>query len=401
MDLDLTRTLQQPSDSTIVLLVLDGLGGLPSAPNGTTELEAARTPVLDGLAREGICGLHTPVAAGVTPGSGPAHLSLFGYDPLTHQVGRGVLSALGIGFDLRPGDVAVRGNFCTVDDRDVVTDRRAGRISSETNRRLCERLRKIEIDDSDLYLETVKEHRFLLVLRGEGLQPDVGDTDPQAIGRAPLEPKARRPEAERTASALRQFLAGARDILSTEEPANMILLRGISSQPSWPTLPDVYGLRTAAVAAYPMYRGVAALVGMDMLPTGDDFGDELATVSGRWAEYDFFFLHFKPTDSAGEDGDFDRKAELIESVDLALPRLLELKPDVLVVTGDHSTPSTLKSHSWHPVPVLLWSSTCRPDTVTRFGERSCAAGGLGPRLAATSILPLACAHGGRLARFGA
>ena len=279
--------------------------------------------------------------------------------------------------------------------------RRAGRISSETNRRLCERLRKIEIDDFDLYLETVKEHRFLLVLRGEGLQPHVGDTDPLAIGRAPLAPKARRPEAERTASALRQFLAGARDILSTEEPANMILLRGISSQPSWPTLPDVYGLRAAAVAAYPMYRGVAALVGMDVLPTGDGFGDELATVSGRWAEYDFFFLHFKPTDSAGEDGDFDRKAELIESVDLALPRLLELKPDVLVVTGDHSTPSTLKSHSWHPVPVLLWSSTCRPDTVTRFGERSCTAGGLGPRLAATSILPLACAHGGRLAKFGA
>lgn len=401
MDLIRLRALQRPADTRIVLLVLDGLGGLPAHRDGATELEAARTPHLDRLAREGICGLHEPVAPGITPGSGPAHLALFGYDPLTYEVGRGVLAALGIGFDLRAGDVAARGNFCTIDDKGLVTDRRAGRIDSETNRRLCDRLRGIELEGAELFLETVKEYRFLLVLRGDSLSAGIADTDPQSSGRPPLEPEARDEDAGPTASLVARFADRARELLADEARANMVLLRGFSSRPSWPLLPSIYGVRAAAVAAYPMYRGVAALVGMDVLDTGEAFAEQLETIAGSWGDYDFFFLHFKSTDSAGEDGDFPRKVELIEAVDRALPQLLDLGPDVLVVTGDHSTPSVLRSHSWHPVPALLWSKTCRPDAVDRFGEGSCLSGGLGARLPATSLLRLAFAHAQRLAKFGA
>lgn len=353
MDLDRLRALQRPADTRIVLLVLDGLGGLPAHRDGATELEAARTPHLDRLAREGICGLAEPVAPGITPGSGPAHLALFGYDPLRYEVGRGVLSALGIDFGLRRGDVAARGNFCTLDEAGLVSDRRAGRIDSETNRRLCERLREIEIEEAELFIETVKEYRLLMVLRGESLSPEIEDTDPQTTGRAPLEPEPATPDARPTADAVARFLGRARELLADEARANMVLLRGFSSRPSWPLLPSIYGIRAAAVATYPMYRGVAALVGMEVLETGEAFAEQLETVAESWSDYDFFFLHFKSTDSAGEDGDFPRKVELIEAVDRALPQLLDLGPDVLVVTGDHSTPSVLRSHSWHPVPALL------------------------------------------------
>jgi 2,3-bisphosphoglycerate-independent phosphoglycerate mutase len=395
------RTLQRPADSTVVLLVMDGLGGLPTTESQLTELEAARTPNLDRLAREGICGLHQPAGAGITPGSGPAHLALFGYDPLEHQVGRGVLAALGIGFDLRDNDVAARGNFCTVDSDGVVTDRRAGRLDSETNRRLCERLREISIDGVELFVDTVKEYRFLLVLRGENLSPEVADTDPQQTGRQPLRAEAQRTGARRTAELVQRFVEQAGTVLADEEQGNMVLLRGFSSRPDWPTLPEIYGVRAAAAASYPMYRGVAQLVGMEVLDACDSFESELEAVERHWNDYDLFFVHFKKTDSAGEDGDFARKVELIESVDAAVPRLLHLEPDVVVATGDHSTPAGLRNHSWHPVPALLWGSACRPDPVQQFGESSCLAGGLGPRLPATDLMPLAFAHAGRLGKLGA
>ncbi len=395
------RALQRPADTTVVLLVMDGLGGLPTTESQLTELEAARTPNLDRLAAEGICGLHQPAGAGITPGSGPAHLALFGYDPLEHQVGRGVLAALGIGFDLRDNDVAARGNFCTVDSDGVVTDRRAGRLDSETNRRLCERLREISIDGVELLVDTVKEYRFLLVLRGENLSPEVADTDPQQTGRQPLRAEAQQPGARRTAELVQEFAEKAREMLADEEQGNMVLLRGFSSRPDWPTLPEIYGVRAAAAASYPMYRGVAQLVGMEVLDACDSFESELEAVERHWSEHDLFFVHFKKTDSAGEDGDFARKVELIESVDAAVPRLMHLEPDVVVVTGDHSTPAGLRNHSWHPVPALLWGSTCRPDPVQQFGESSCLAGGLGPRLPATDLMPLAFAHAGRLGKLGA
>jgi 2,3-bisphosphoglycerate-independent phosphoglycerate mutase len=401
MDLDFIQRLIKPAETKIVLLVLDGVGGLPQEPRGPTEIEAAHTPNLDDLAARGICGLQQPVGPGITPGSGPGHLALFGYDPIKYQVGRGVLSALGIDFKLTPQDVAARGNFGTVDEKGRVADRRAGRIPTEKNKELCALLREIELPGVELFIETVKEYRLLLVLRGEGLSGEVTDTDPQEIGEKPLEPEPLSSEAEKTARLVREFLDQARKILADHHPANVVLLRGFSKRPHWPQVEDVFGLKAAAIAAYPMYRGVAQLVGMQVLDAGEAVEEEFDVLENRWNDFDFFFLHVKRMDSAGEDGDFDRKVALIEEVDTQVPRLLELEPDVLIVTGDHSTPSLLKYHSWHPVPVILWSRYCRADGVGRFGERACMAGGLGPRIPAVDLMPLALANALRLEKFGA
>jgi 2,3-bisphosphoglycerate-independent phosphoglycerate mutase len=401
MDFELSRKLLAPSETTIVLIVLDGLGGLPSETHRETELEAANTPNLDELASSGTCGLHEAVGSGITPGSGPGHLALFGYDPIRYQVGRGVLAALGIDFDLRSEDVAARGNFCTVDENGRVTDRRAGRISTERNEELCELLRKIDLGAAELFIQTVKEHRFLLVLRGEDLHADILDTDPQQTGRKPLEAEAREDKAERAAGLVRSFADRAQAILGDRHPANMVLLRGFSRKPQWPRFSDVFGLRAAAIAGYPMYRGLAKLIGMDIVETSADLDRQMDVLEEQWGGHDFFFVHVKATDSAGEDGDFGRKVSAIEEFDKRVPRLRSLHPDVLVVTGDHSTPAALKNHSWHPVPVLLWSKTCRPDRVEQFGERPCVGGGLGARFPASDLIPLAMAHALRYGKFGA
>ncbi len=383
------------------MLVMDGIGGLPLEPHGLTELETARTPHLDDLAAKGICGLQLPIGSGITPGSGPGHLSLFGYDPVKYQVGRGVLAALGSGFDLQPQDVAARGNFCTVDENGVVVDRRAGRISSETNAKLCEKLCTQVSCGADIFVQTVKEHRFLLVLRGKDLSGGLFDTDPQVVGSKPLEPRGVSHHAEKTVKIVKEFVDQAKHILADEHPANMILLRGFSKKPDWPQFPKTFRLKSAAIAAYPMYRGLAKLIGMDVLETGQTIEEEVATLKHHWNKYDFFFVHVKKTDSYGEDGNFTNKASIIEEVDGMIPRIMELKPDVVIVTGDHSTPSLLKSHSWHPVPVLLYSKQCRPDEVTTFGERACMRGGLGPRLPAVELVPIALANAQRLEKFGA
>lgn len=401
MELEFIRNLKKDMETKIVLLVMDGLGGLPAGSDGFTELEKANMPNLDELASHGICGLHVPVAPGITPGSGPAHLALFGYDPYRYQVGRGVLSALGIDFELQKTDVAARGNFCTLDGDGFISDRRAGRISTEKNQELCKMLREIKLPGVDLFIETVKEYRILLVLRGDGLEANIADTDPQERGLKPLEPDPMTSNSKKTADLLKQFLEQARDKLSNHHPANMLLLRGFANKPDWPGFKDVFGLRAAAIAGYPMYRGVAKLVGMDLLEAVDDVKQEFHILKQHWNHYDFFFLHVKRIDSAGEDGDFDRKVGLIEEVDKQIPGLLELKPDTIIVTGDHSTPSQLGYHSWHPVPVILWSEHCRADQVMQFGERACMQGGLGPRLPAIDLMPLALANAQRLEKFGA
>jgi 2,3-bisphosphoglycerate-independent phosphoglycerate mutase len=401
MDLNVIQDLIRKNQSKIVLLVMDGIGGAPEEEGGPTELEAADSPNLDQLASRSICGLHEPVGPGITPGSGPGHLALFGYNPLKYQVGRGVLAALGIGFDLQHGDVAARGNFCTIDANGKVTDRRAGRISNETNQKLVAMLREIEIPGVEVFVETVKEHRFLLVLRGKELKGSIADTDPQETGKEPLKAKAKTEEAEYTAGLVNQFLEKARDVLKDQHPANMIVTRGFAERPDWPTFGGSFGLKAAAIAAYPMYRGVAKLVGMEVVNTGSELEDEFETLKQRWDEFDFFFLHVKPTDSSGEDGDFERKKGVVERVDKQIPGLLELNPDVLVITGDHSTPSILKSHGWQPVPTLLNSRLCRPDNVKTFGERACIGGGLGPAFPAENLLPLALANAERLEKFGA
>jgi len=401
MDLKLIASLQQPADTKVVLLVMDGLGGLPIQTGGPTELEAANTPNLDALAALSMCGLHQPVAPGVTPGSGPAHLALFGYDPLTYQVQRGVLEALGVDFPLQRQDVAARGNFCTMDDEGRLTDRRAGRIPTEVGAKLCDLLTEIELSGVELFVRPVKDYRFLFVLRGPDLSDAISETDPQMTGVPPLEPEALEPEAAKTAELVRLFLEKARDVLKDHHPANSMVLRGFAQTPDWPTFTEVYGMRAAAIALYPMYRGVAKLVGMEVLDVHGDLEDEFSLLEQAWADYDFFFLHIKPTDSAGEDGAFDRKVGIIEQVDALLPRLLALDPDVVVVTGDHSTPAALKAHSWHPVPAMLYAKTGRRDSVTRFGETACLSGGLGPHLPGCDLLPLALAHAQRMKKFGA
>jgi 2,3-bisphosphoglycerate-independent phosphoglycerate mutase len=398
---EFVKALAQSADTKLLFVVIDGLGGLPHPPEGKTELEAATTPNLDRLARDGICGLHIPVRSAVTPGSGPAHLGLFGYDPVEYQVGRGVLSALGVGFDLRPEDVASRGNFCTIDGEGKITDRRAGRIPTETGKKMCDILSGISISGVEVFVQPVKEYRFLLVLRGDGLSGAVADTDPQHTGKAPLAANPLSKNAKKTAKIVDEFAAQAKKLLADQHPANMVLLRGFSMRPTWPLLPDIYGVRAAAIATYPMYRGVARLVGMEVLSTGETVEDEIETLQSHWNDYDFFYFHVKKTDSAGEDGDFDRKVSVLEEFDKLVPRLTELKPDVVVVTGDHSTPSVLASHSWHPVPILLWSKFCRTDMVQSFGERSCLAGGLSPRLPSYEIMPLAMANALRIEKFGA
>jgi 2,3-bisphosphoglycerate-independent phosphoglycerate mutase len=399
---DLIRQLREPNSTKIVLLVADGLGGLPIAPNGPTELEAARTPNLDALAAEGVVGLSTPVAPGITPGSGPGHLGLFGYDPLDHPIGRGVLEALGIGVEVGPRDVAIRGNFCTLDDQGRVIDRRAGRIPTATCAALVAKLRAgVRIEGVETRIEPVREYRLVVRFRGDGLGDHVCDTDPLATGLHPLEPRAGDPGSEKTARIASEFLHQARAILKDERPANFLMLRGFAKHPQIATMEDVYGVQPVAIAVYPMYRGLARLVGMTVVEPGATLADQIDTARANWGAYDFFFIHYKYTDSSGEDGDFARKVAMIEALDAEVPRLRALGPDVLIVTGDHSTPSRMRSHSFHPVPTLLWApATVRPDLVTAFGERPCLHGGLGQFLA-KDLMPLALAHAGRLQKFGA
>jgi len=398
--LELIRGLARPSPSKIVLLVIDGLGGLPHPKTGKTELETARTPNLDKLAAAGICGLIDPISPGITPGSTPGHLALFGYDPVKFNIGRGVVEAMGIDFDLKSGDVAARGNFCTVDEKGLITDRRAGRISTEKCAELCQLLKGLVIDGVKLSVLPVREHRFVIVFQGKGLAPDVSDSDPQQLGVAPKAVSALNAKAKTMATVANRFVEQAKIILAKRQPANMLLLRGFSQRPHLPTMSEIYKLKPAAIAAYPMYRGLAKLLGMQVLNTGATIAEEITTLKENFNVYDFFFLHIKKTDSAGEDGDFERKVKIIEETDKSLPILTGLKPDVLMVTGDHSTPATLKGHSWHPLPCVLNSRWCRPDRVGGFSETACILGGLG-HFPATQIMPLAMAHALKLAKFGA
>ena len=393
-------------DTRIVLTVIDGLGGLPHPETGKSELETARTPHLDKLAASSVLGLTDPVGAGITPGSGPGHLALFGYDPVQHQVGRGALSALGLNFPLQPGDVAARGNFAAADAQGRITDRRAGRIPTELSAKLCEQLRDIAIPGAEFFVQPESGYRFLLVIRGAGLSAALTDSDPQTTGRPPRPVQPRQDdrsspseEAAHTAELVNRFIAQAHQILEAERPANTILLRGFAERPSLPSLAELYGLRPAAIAVYPVYHGLARLAGMTVLDTGTDFAAEVETLRKHRAEYDFFFIHYKWTDSAGEDGDFDRKVALLEAFDTHVPALLDMAADVLVIAGDHSTPAVMAAHSWHPVPFLLHANTAFPDQTTTFSERACMQGGLG-RFPATDAMHLMLAHAGKLAKFG-
>ncbi|MEI8172429.1 MAG: 2,3-bisphosphoglycerate-independent phosphoglycerate mutase [Deltaproteobacteria bacterium] len=402
MDAEFIDTLVVKNNTKIIFLIMDGLGGLPMGGRDQTELEAARTPNLDALAGKSVCGLLDPVGYGITPGSGPAHFALFGYDPFKNNIGRGILEAAGIDFPMTDRDLLIRINFATIDTNGIIVDRRAGRIDNETNKRICRKLRENiqKISGTEIIFEPVREHRALLALRGDGLRDEIQETDPQQAGLHPFSPKALVPEAEETAALLDELVNKARAILSDEKKANMLLLRGYSRYRRYPSMEKRYGLNALAIAAYPMYRGIARLLGMTIGPQPENIRAEFMALRENYKAHDFFFVHIKPTDSRGEDGDFDAKVKVIEEVDSLIPLVTELNPDVLVVTGDHSTPAALASHSWHAVPAILSSATCRPDRVERFGERDCIGGGLG-RMPTMYLMGLALAHARRLEKFGA
>ncbi|MCC6652334.1 MAG: 2,3-bisphosphoglycerate-independent phosphoglycerate mutase [Candidatus Eisenbacteria bacterium] len=405
MPASVLESLVISNTTKIVLLVLDGLGDLPNAERAwQTPLEAARTPNLDAIAPLSALGRVLPVGPGITPGSGPGHLGLFGYDPVETTVGRGVLEALGAGMELKPGDVAARANFCTLDSAGIVTDRRAGRIPSETCAKLVALLKEkaARFEDVDIILEPGKGHRFVAVLRGPGLGGEVSDADPHKEGKAIPAAHAMVSGAanEKTARIINAFMQRAAEVLANEHPANAALARGFSARPHFPGYRERFQLRAAAIAAYPMYRGVAQLAGMDLFVPGDSPADAFAVAKQKWNDYDFFFVHVKGTDMAGEDGDFEGKKSVIETVDAALPQLLALNPDVLCITGDHSTPTPVKGHSWHPVPALIHGKWCFADGSPRFHEKACRTGSFSG-LASKDLMAVLLANAGRLDKYGA
>ena len=399
IDLEQLHDCYVSTSSKIVLLVVDGLGGLARPETGRSELETANLPNLDAMARESACGLTTPVLPGVAPGSGPGHLALFGYNPLKYIIGRGALEALGIDVELRPGDVAARGNFCTVDSSGSLVDRRAGRIPTELSAPLCERLDRIELPGVQIDVFPVQDYRFVLRLRGEGLSESITETDPQITGVTALEVRPIEPAAAKTAELVNGFVRQAGGLLAEEERGNMVLLRGWAQLPSLPPMGDVYRLNPAGIAAYPMYRGLATVASMEIIPTGHTFADEVETLYQNYDKHDFFFIHYKPADAAGEDGDFDAKVKALENLDPFIPRIRELNPDVFMVAGDHATPAIMAAHSWHPVPFMLHSKLTGGEGVPAFNERDCGRGSIGS-IPATNVMLLALSHSGKLNKYG-
>ncbi len=384
----------------IVLVVLDGLGGYADS-RFDSELEQAATPNLDRLAAEGVVGLTQPAGPGITAGSGPGHLALFGYDPTEYDLGRGVLSATGVEFDLRPGDIAARGNLCILDADGNVTDRRAGRIADDRAQALTDALNDgVRVDGVEVMFRHISSHRVLAVLRGDGLDPRIGDLDPQKTGVPPNEPVPLDPAAERTAALLADVDAAIREVLAEHDGADALLLRGFDTHHELPSFAERYKLRAATVAIYPMYRGVAKLCGMDTLPRPAGLSEQVAAMKQHWDDYDYFFMHHKKTDEAGHDGKRDDKVAAIEALDAVIPDIVALDPDVIAVTGDHSSPTQLSGHSWHPVPTLLWGPHVGRDDVTSFGERACAGGLLGQR-PTQELMPIMLASAGRLEKYGA
>lgn len=402
MDEHLLKEVLISGKSKIVFVVMDGLGGIQFPGKGGTELQAARTPNLDQLAADSSCGLLEPIAPGITPGSGPAHFALFGYDPIKYNIGRGILEATGIDFPLTEKDVVARINYATADAQGRVVDRRAGRIPTEMNLQICKKiLNNIKLKQKiEVMLEPVKEHRAVLVFRGDGLRGEISDTDPEREGVFPLEPRALVPQAKKTATLVREFLKQTQKILSNEPKANLLLLRGFSKHTRYPSMEERYGLKSLAIAIYPMYRGISRLVGMEVLDKVNTIQEEFKALADNYLKYDYFFIHIKQTDSRGEDGNFDAKVAIIEEVDRYIPQVRNLNPDVLVVTGDHSTPARMAGHSWHPLPLLVHSKWCLIDNVRTFDEVSCISGALG-RMRSVELMPLVLAHAQRLTKFGA
>lgn len=403
MNQETIKKITLKTESKIVFVIIDGLGGLTNPETGKSELETAEIPNLSRLAKESLCGLSIPIGLGITPGSGPSHLSLFGYDPIKYKIGRGILEALGLGIEVEKDDLVARANFATYDyQKNLVLDRRAGRIPTEKCVELCSLLQKKikKIDRTEIFFHPGKGHRFVVIFRGKNLSEGISENDPQKDGHPPHLIEPLQPGAKKTAELVNNFLSLVTDILKDLNPANYILLRGFAGYPDLPKITEIYQLNPAAIATYPMYRGIARLSGMKILPTGEKLDNEIKTLEQNFADYDFFYLHIKETDLYGEDGNFAGKVKKLEEIDTFIPRIEALKPEVLVITGDHSTPAVLRGHSWHPVPFLLHSKHSSKDGLNKFSERDCRLGSLG-LFQAEEIMPLALAYAGKLTKFGA
>ena len=398
IDLPYLNTITRNTDSKIIFLVIDGLGGYPDK-TGKSELEKAEIPNLDNLVKKSDCGLTIPVSHGITPGSGPGHLSLFGYDPVKYLLGRGVLETLGIDIDLKPNEIAARGNFCTVDNNGYITDRRANRIPTNISSNIVKELQNIKIPGIEFKIYSVKDHRFVLIMNGDKLSPEISETDPQMLGLKPLEVRPLSNDSNDTASVINKFLNEAKTIMSPRKTSNMILLRGFSKLPNLPNFNLNYKLNACAIAAYPMYKGLSKLLGMDVLNTGETFDKEIETLKENFNKYNFFFLHYKPADAAGEDGDFDKKVKTLEDLDKVIPIIKNIGADVLVIAGDHSTPAILGSHSWHPVPLMIHTNNSTNNNVKQFTEKDLIHGNLGT-FHATKLMMLSLANAGKLNKYG-
>jgi len=390
------------NNSKIIFLILDGLGDIPNPEHSyKTPLEAADKPNIDGLSlKAGVLGRIMPVDIGVTPGSGPGHLSLFGYDPVQCEIGRGVLEVLGLNMDLQAGDLAARANFCTVKEG-IVTDRRAGRIPTTETVRLCEMLSKAipEVEGAKVIIKPGKSHRFAIIFRAKGLSDKLTDADPHKDNKPFTYTTPKEKEADLASRAVNAFMKRASEVLKDEKVANGVLLRGFSVKPDITPFSVNYRLNALAIATYPMYRGIAKVLGMDVKEEPKDYGEMVSVLKGNYDSYQFFFMHIKETDLAGEDGNFPAKVKAIEDVDKILPGILSLDPQVLVITGDHSTPCPMKGHSWHPVPLLMITKTGESDRMA-FHERNCTAGSIGT-IYSKQLMALALAHALKLDKYGA
>ncbi|MHA2179286.1 MAG: 2,3-bisphosphoglycerate-independent phosphoglycerate mutase [Candidatus Thorarchaeota archaeon] len=408
---------------TAVFVVMDGVGDRPQKElGGKTPLEAAKTPTLDKMAAEGQSALMNVIGPGITPGSDTAHLALFGYDPLAEYPGRGPLEAFGAGLETKPGDVAFRSNFATVDSKMVVLDRRAGRtFSPEEQEELQAALNGLEINDVKVRFIATVEHRGALVLEGEGLYAEISDVDPHETGKKILTVRALKPEAEKTAKVVNELMRVAHERMKGLETnkkrakkglplANAILLRGPGRHSDVPSLPQRYGIKSAVIAGGALYIGSAKYVGMEHIQVEGQTGtidtnfDNIAakTIETIESGFNYVFVHIKATDNASHDGNAKEKILAIERTDAMIGKILEKVGDkiVMAVTGDHSTPVCIKEHSCDPVPILFWSNFIRPDSVKRFSEIDAAKGAM-HTIRGIDVMPLLLGYAGYIDKFGA